>query len=335
MSEPAISTPHLERAAPAYKDRSTGLTVFGILTIIMGCLAGLFTILAPINQIVVARNTQTPMNTAAILPVFATYGILAVALIWLGIGSIQARRWARALLLIFSWSWLLLGILMLFMMGFFLPTVFKNLPAAGASGEPAMPPGALVMGMVIMFLFMGFFFIVLPTVWIFFYGSKHVKATCEARDTVIRWTDGCPLPVLALCLWMLFGVPMLLLMPVTGHSVMPFFGTFLTGFPCTAFCLIFAAIWSYAAWLLYRLKPQGWWLILIAMIVFMASSLLTFARHDMLELYRLQGYPQAQIEQIQKIGLLEGNRVLWLSALFMLPFLGYLLFVKRYFRANS
>ena len=58
--------------------------------------------------------------------------------------------------------------------------------------------------MVIALLFLGVFFVILPAVWIFFYKSRQVKATCEARDPVARWTDACPLPVLALCLWFLF-----------------------------------------------------------------------------------------------------------------------------------
>jgi hypothetical protein len=67
----------------------------------------------------------------------------------------------------------------------------------------------------------------------------------------------------------------------------------------------------------------------------MASGLLTFARHDMLEMYRLMGYPEAQIEQIQRSGLFVKNQMTWMMALSMLPFLGYLLFIKKYFRRSA
>jgi hypothetical protein len=95
-------------------------------------------------------------------------------------------------------------------------------------------------------------------------------------------------------------------------------------------CLAIAAIWSYAAWSLYKLEQRGWWLILIALCVFMASTLLTFARHDMVEMYRLMNYPEAQIEQVQQTGLLIGNRLGWLMAFSMLPFLGYLFFIRKF-----
>ncbi len=329
-----VITP-LESTNPTYKDRSTGLIVFGILTLLLGCLAGLFVPLMLFGQVAAARTTHSPTNLAMMLPGMAVYGLLAVALIWLGIGSIQARRWARALLLIFSWSWLLMGIVMLIVMGFVMPKIIATLPATGTASQPGMPPAAMGAVMVVMFVFLGCFFILVPAVWTFFYHSRHVKATCETRDPVTRWTDACPLPVLGLCLWLLFSVPMMLLMPLVGHGVMPFFGMFLSGVPGSLFCLAIAALWSYAAWLLYHLKPQGWWLILIAMIVFMASSLVTFAHHDMLEMYQLMGYPQAQIDQIQKSGLFVGNRMGWFMGLSAVPFLGYILFVKKYFRGQA
>ena len=149
---------------------------FGILTLLLGCLAGLFVPLMLFGQVAAARTTQTPTSLATLLPGMVVYGLLAVALIWLGIGSIQARRWARALLLIFSWSWLLLGIVMLIVMGFVMPKIMANLPAT--AGQPAMPPGATGVVMVVMFLFLGFFFIVLPAVWTFF--------TKPARESHLR-----------------------------------------------------------------------------------------------------------------------------------------------------
>ncbi len=318
----------------SYKDRSTGLIVFGILTILLGCLAGLLVLLMLVGQAASAKTTGAPIPFSIILPAISIYGVLAVALVWLGIGSIMARRWARALLLIFSWSWLIIGLLALLFMAFFMPKMLANLPSSETAGQPAVSSAAIAGVMVGMFLVFGVLFFILPAVWTFFYNSRHVKATCETRDPVTRWTDACPLPVLGLCLWLAVSVPMMLIMPIAGHGVMPFFGIFLTGVPGTMLCLAIAAIWGYAAWLLYKLDVRGWWLILIALCVFMASGLLTYARHDVMEMYRLMGYPEAQIEQIQKSGLLVGNRMSWLMALCVLPFLGYLLFIKKFLRGK-
>lgn len=325
---PPESTPPEVTINP-HKDRSTGLIVFGILTILMGCAAVLTVPLLIFGQVAFARSTGQPPSFETVLPVVAIYGPIATVLIWLGIGSIMARRWARALLLIFSWSWLGMGILMTISMMFFLPKIFANPPAStpGSSPPPAAAVGA---AMFFMFFFMSFVFILLPAIWTFFYNSRHVKATCAVRDPVTRWTDACPLPVLGLCLWLLFAVPMMILMLLAGHVVMPFFGTFVTGVPGTLLSLAVAAFWVYAAWLLYKLDVRGWWLILIALCVLLASGLLTFAHHDMAEMYQLMGYPQAQIDQMQKMGIWSGKSMPYFMCFSMVPFLGYLIFVKKY-----
>ncbi|MFZ0829388.1 MAG: hypothetical protein WAO02_18415 [Verrucomicrobiia bacterium] len=312
-----------------HKDRSVGLIIFGILTILLGGLAGLMILLMLAGQAMSARTTGASPPFSTLLPVISIYGTLAVALVWLGIGSIMARRWARALLLIFSWTWLGMGLLVVVIMAFFMPKILSG--AASGPGHPGVDSSMIVGIMVGMFLVYGVLFVILPAVWTFFYSSRHVKVTCETRDTARRWTDACPLPVLGLCLWLLFSVPIMLVMPLAGHAVMPFFGMFLTGLPGTLFCLAVAALWGYAAWRLYKLDVRGWWLILIALCVFMVSTLVTFAQHDMLEMYRLMGYPEAQITQIQNTGLLVGNHMCWLMSFSLLPFLGYLFFVKKFF----
>ena len=313
-----------------YKDRSVGLTIFGILTILLGCLAGLFIPLMLFGQMTASQTTGTSTPISTILPAVGIYGILAMALVWLGIGSIMARRWARALLLIFSWSWLLMGVSGVVVSAFILPKTLANLPSGGTPDSPGVPSAVMAGVMIGIFVVLGVIYVILPAAWTFFYSSRHVKATCEARDPVKRWTDFCPLPVLAMCLWLAFSVPMMVLTPLVGHGVIPFFGVFLTGVPGTLLCLAIATIWGYSAWSLYHLEQRGWWLILIAVCVFLVSGILTFANHDIMEMYRLMGYPEAQIEQIQKFGFLAGDRMGWMMALFALPFLGYLLFIKKY-----
>lgn len=259
-----------------YEDRSAGLVVFGILTILVGCLAGLL-----IPSMLFARATSAKaLGGAVALPtivtVILTYGVLAAALVWLGIGSMMARRWARALLLIFFWSWLIMGFFLIFRV-FFLPKELATAPSAGTPGHPAMHPGAMSVMAVVMLVMCDFFFVLLPAaVWTLFYNSRHVKATCEARDPVTRWTDACPLPVLGFCLWLMSSALTMLTSPIASRGVTPFFGTFLTGIPGTMLCVAVAAIWSYAALSLYKLEQRGWWLILIAYCVWMASYLLTF-----------------------------------------------------------
>jgi hypothetical protein len=318
----------------SYKDRSTGLIVFGILTILLGCLCELLVLGMFAGQALAASQPDAPQtDIRAILPAIFMYGGLGVALVWLGIGTMMARRWARALMLIFSWSWLITGVLVMVMMAFLMPKIMANMQAHTA-GHAELPPAAMIITMVVMMTIDGFLFIVLPAIWTFFYNSRHVKATCEARQPVPSWTDACPLPVLALCIWSVMCVFMMLTMPFVAHGVMPFFGMFLSGIMGTLFCLVLAVIWGGAAWLSYKLDVRGWWLLMITFGVLAVSMILTYSLHDITEAYHLMGYPEAQIAQIKQAGM-GGNTMVWISSVCMLPFLGYLLFIKRYFNAKA
>lgn len=321
MNEPNFEAAPVESCpSPVpYKDRSAGLVVFGILTTLLGGLVGLL-LLMTLFGLAAAQNAGVPTRVFDILYTVSFYGILAVGLVWLGIGSIMTQRWARALLLIFSWSWLVVGFFIMGLMAFILPKMTANLPA--------LPPAFQVA----MMLFLGVFFVIAPAVWIFFYSSRHVKATCEARDPVERWTDACPLPVLGFCLWLAVMLPMILVMSLSGRAVVPFFGVFVTGFPAALLCLVIAGAWGYAAWSLYKLEQRGWWVVLITLCPWAVSTIITFARHDVAEMYRLMSYSEAQINQMKQTGMM--GSFVWIGVVSIVPFLGYLLFIKKYLRKN-
>jgi len=61
----------------------------------------------PVVYIVIAA-TAIKNDFAAPIAIISIlfYALLAVLFVWLGIGSIMARRWARALVLVSSWFWL-------------------------------------------------------------------------------------------------------------------------------------------------------------------------------------------------------------------------------------
>jgi len=329
-----IPVPALSTTAPTpipYKNRLTGLRVFGILTILMGGLAALFVpLLLLVSGAMAARTASAPTSITDVLPTVFAYGLVAVVLIWLGIGSVMARRWARALLLIVSWIWLILGLLMAVCLGFLMPRII-----AQSAARQDMPPGAIVAMIAVMTVILGILFIVIPAIWTLFYRSPHVKATCEARDPVARWTDACPLPVLAASLWVAFSALFLLFMPLSGHAVIPCFGLYLAGAARTAACVLLAGLWGYCAWQMYKLERRGWWLILAAMVLYCASFQITFAAHGIDEMHRAAGYSEAQIAQIRSIGLFAGKRMAWFVLIATISWAGYLLCIGKYFRRRA
>src|SRR5438132_6421360 len=102
--------PSTYQPVPTYKDRRRGLIGFGIVEIVIGCVVALFLPLSFFGQALSAKATGAPPNYQVIVTTALLYGLLALLFIWLGVGSIQSRRWARALSLILSWTWLLTGI---------------------------------------------------------------------------------------------------------------------------------------------------------------------------------------------------------------------------------
>jgi hypothetical protein len=316
--------------APAYRDRRTGLIIFGIVEVIIGCVCLLFAPLALLGQVMAAKATGNPPEFKIILPSLITYPLLAVAFIWLGVGSMKRLRWARALSLIVAWSWLLVGCVSLIMFIAMSPRIFAN----AAPGQP-LPPEMRAVMIVVGALTLGLFFVALPGTLVLFYRSRHVKATCEAADPEVRWTDACPLPVLAVSIWLLFAAVWMPLMPLLYHSVFPFFGVLLHGFGGTLIFLILTVVWLYAAWAIYRLKPIGWWLTLVTFGVMTISSAVTFSKIDLMEMYRAMGYSEEMLKQIQQVNFFAGSHIVAMTLVGAALIIGYLLFIYRYFRSPA
>ena len=83
---------------PDYRDRRTGLIVFGALTASMGAVLLLFVPLVLLAQFARANTTGVAPASQRLIPGIIICGALATTFMWLGIGSILCRRWARALL---------------------------------------------------------------------------------------------------------------------------------------------------------------------------------------------------------------------------------------------
>lgn len=315
--------------APAeYKNRSTGLTLFGLAEILLGGLCLLVAPLTLFGQVMAAKATGEPPNFKMAIPSALMYVGLAVMFVWLGIGSMKGRRWARAISLVLGWSWLLVGLVTLVMTTWILPSVLR---ASNEAGQ--VPPAALAVAMLFALGFTAVFFVLIPGAIVLFYRSPHVKATCEAMDPTPRWTDACPLPVLAVALWCWFASAMMLSMPLAYNGALPLFGFIITGLPGMLIFAVLAAALGYAGWSMYRLQLTGWWLVFIILAGLTISNMVTFAKVDLATMYREMGFPEQQIAHIERINVFGPTQIVMWTAMFMIPVLGYLLFIKKYFRS--
>jgi len=310
------------------KDRSTLLFAFGLVEVVLGlfCL-----LMAAVTVLGVAAGPGGPAapDPRMMVPGILFYVLLALYYITTGIGSVRLRRWARPIVLIGSWFWLVSGVFAMAMVTTFLPTIMAQAPKPPGTTSEVM---ATAEGC--MFFFLAIFYLILPGVFVSVYGSPGVRATFERRDPVARWTDRCPTPVLGLsfllayaALGMLFGATM---------PALPLFGFAVGGAASTVLCLGLAGLLGFLALAVYRLRPWAWWTALLFWLLGAASAVSFVVQgFDWQKFYGQMGLPPDQIAMIEKMGVfnfLKTPEFLGLVGAAIAGSLAFLLWVKKHFR---
>jgi hypothetical protein len=309
---------------PGYKDRKTGLVLFGILQILAGCGCLFFLAIMGITMAASATLEGDPdlqIDAISMVPGLVIYGLAAILFFWLGIGSILARRWARALSLMLSWFGLLVGVCALVGVAFFMP---------GMEGIDEEAQMAATIGMIFALVVLFLLFVLVPALQILFYGSKNVKATCEARDPKIRWTDKRPLPVLAVTIVLWYGVVSMLWAGLYNW-VVPFFGTILSGATGAVVILLNMSVQGLIAWSYYKLRIEAWWGVVLLHSAWALSMIITFSRLPLIALYEKTGMPDAQLEIMREVSR-SNPSLLLIGAATMIPYLAFLIYTKKYFK---
>jgi len=311
-----------------FKDKKTGLIAFGIIQIIFGGFCALMTpfmILGMLVSTISAKSPAPPMSARMMVPAALLYALLAVWFIWMGIGSIKTRRWARAIILVSSWLWLICGINALIVVSLFLPgmsdQIYRN---------AQMPQAAVIIAKSVMIGFMAVFYVVIPAVFVLFYGNKNVKATCEFRDPQVPWTDKCPLPVLAVSFIFATWAASMLFMACYRWTI-PFFGFIVSGLTGAAVVLFIMLLSAYAAWGTYKLNIKAWWCSLFLIIALALSTAITFSRVSIWDFYEKMNFPKEQMDMMKQSGMPNNSTMVLSFGLWPLVFLGYLLYIRRYF----
>jgi hypothetical protein len=318
---------------PGSRDRSTGLAVFGIIQIILGGFAALLIPLVLLGALM-ARKTGAGMPAGNYALNIATYGLGAIVFCTLGIGSIRARRWAWAITLVMSWVWLIVGALSTVLLTAILPRTFAAIFRRAEANTPNAQPistGVLAVILTFVIALCAFVMVVVPIVFVVFYRRKDVEETCKRRDPVERWTDRCPLPVLAVSLLFGGGGVYYILMSFT-IPLFPFFGRYLTGLSGGICLLLIAGLDAFLAYSLFRMSLVGWWIALVTVGLRLASAAVTFGRADLIQAYARVGWSQEQLQMMSANPGVRSGVFLWWSLSFGVLFLGYMIWIKRFFR---
>jgi hypothetical protein len=245
----------------------SGLIAFGVISIIIGSLAGCLALSMPMLLLLGGRVAQQQPQAGHFAPapavfVMALYAAVATAFIWIGIGSCRCQRWVRPIILCLAWPGLVCGILC---SAIAIPIAASLMleTRQGAPGTPPMPPAARIFMVCVVVCTMTLFYIILPGAYVFFYQRRKTAEVLVLCDPQPRWTDRCPMPVLGLSIWLvLMAVGVLSMLQ---YMCFPFFGTYLTGPAAAGAIPVIAALMAYAAWKCFQLQWSGWWTATLAL----------------------------------------------------------------------
>ena len=313
---------------PEFKYCKTGLVVYGIFTVLLGIGCVLIAALLSTGMIMqkfMKGSASVQLDIGMAIASVLVFVLMAMGFIWLGIGSCKALRWARSLLLTISWIYLVLGTLGVFFQLVLMSEIYGQMVQKGQ-----LSPELVFIIKLITFGVMTGFFVIIPGAYVLYFGRKNVKATCEYRDPKVRWTDQCPLPVLAVSL--IFGswASSMLLMGFYGWAT-PFFGVILNG-PAGALVVIFELIlFSYIAWGTYKMDIRAWWCAILTFTFWGISMIMTFSRLPLSDLFETMNYPQTQLDMMKDISSRSMPAIAWMFAFSSLAYLGYLVYVRKFF----
>jgi hypothetical protein len=302
------------------------LKVFGVLLIVAGAACfGLFAIVLAALLLAPMAAAGEPLEARMVVPSSLFYLALGVALIALGVGSWKVRRWARPLILIVGWTWLIGGILGAVTAIVVVPNVLSAYTGNSASGTA----GCVVAMMLAMFAAM----LALPIGLIAYYRRPSVAALFDARDPGPSWTDRTPPVLLGVAVLMWVGA-LACLAGMFAYGALPMFGRIVEGWPLRAVYLVLAVLSAWIGWAVYRRQMAGFWA-LVALQVVGIVNLFTMRGLDERSLFQAMGYREAEAEQMSKMGLFSNTTFLIVMAGCWLILTVALFAIRKHFLSSA
>lgn len=323
------SEPFGPRPVP-YKNRRGWLIGFGVVEILIACFSLLFVLLVLSLPHLGTRNLSGRASISPTAMVFNAvfYGVMAGVFLAIGVGSIRCKNWARIAMLAVSGLWLGIGVLSTLSILLLAPSIMQQ--------QGGISPQARHIVLVVMTAMIGFFMVVMPTVFLVFYSRKSVKATClslaagqvPGPTTMELPASKVPVPVIILAIWQGLGIFTVFTFLLVRATVV--FGVVLHGPAAFLVLLAFSALSGYAAWLIYQRKLVGWAIALFNAVFWTASTIATFVGHDLLRIYREMGLSEQQLQPLRQFPQMQ--TMIWLMIVpVMTALLVFILYTKKFF----
>jgi hypothetical protein len=245
------------------------------------------------------------------------YYLIALVLIPVGYGHLKVRRWARPLALTLVGFWLVVGVPLIVVFSF----------VAVASKDLSL---AVVL---IMLVALALSYLVLPGVLIWFYRSRNVKLTFEAKDPQTYGVERFPIPVLVLCSLYLFYIVVLHIL-ILFNGIFPLFGVWLVDLQGILLLDILIACLACLIWGTFRLRTWAWWGSVIYFGLLTSSSILTLCRSSLSDILSRMKFAPTETEALQGLPF-QGWHLAAFIGIPLLLTLGLIIFSKRYFRTGG
>lgn len=308
------------------RDCSVGLVVFGTLEVLLGVLCFSLAMLLLIVVSIGGLHGIKPVHY------WMAMGLLFYLTGWfivMGLGSIKAKRWARALVLVGAWATVFFGTLMLALVLYILPEIYSILADSGLL-PPMVALGVVYSAVLLLILLQ----VVFPLLSILFYGLKGVEATCERRNPEHCWTDRCPLPLLAMSFISILGC-FAIVAGATTNFIVFLFGHILNGIPGALVLIVISLASGYIGWGAFTRKMHAWWGAYALVVLTSSSMMLTFSEIDVHTLYERMGYTAEQVSRLQELYPFNSALLIFISCLWGIMACAYLVWVRDCFRPEK
>lgn len=308
---------------PKIKLTRNWLIIFGVIEVLIGLLAALLLLpgLFMLFYMPSGQAATNPMFDKNMMVMFVVmFGAGAIFFIWMGIGSILTRRWARAILIVASAYGLVFG---------FIASAMSFIAPIVSSHAEKSPVNTSLLWNLFMFTVL----VVLPTIFFLFYRSQSVKSTCEQRDTIVRWTDRLPLPILAILLLLAFTAMSQTLSIFNSKHIVLFFNRLITGSPAMIVAIVEVSIYVYLTIAVYKMKRYAWLATVTVTVLDFGVQSLSYFLVNETNFLSAMGYSAVQIQKMQSTTNAWNNSYIGLSWSFsLILWIGFLIYVRKYFK---
>jgi hypothetical protein len=242
------------------------------------------------------------------------YYLIAMVAIPLGYGHVRRLRWARTLALTLLGFWLVAGIPLIVVFLFVLVT---------SKGVSLLTGLITIVGLALSYA-------VVPGLLIWFYRSRDVRRTFEAKDPRSYGIESVPLPVLVTCSVFVFTVAVLHVL-ILFNGVFPLLHVLVFGLQGivlidVSILVLLALIWG---WL--RLRAWAWWGALLYWALLTFSSMAALSRSSLADILSGMRFAPLEMEALGGVPL-HGAHLAALVGIPLLVTLGLIACSRRFFR---